>query len=85
MSTSPDTTSDARTTPLIGELTITASTGEVLTSRTDVGLAGLWAEAEVNANPELPDWSALRFAEQCEYTAEALAELRRAYGLATGE
>jgi hypothetical protein len=63
---------------LIGELSIVASTGETLTAASDVALAWLWAEAEVNANTELPAWADMSRGDQWRHVSDALAELRRA-------
>lgn len=64
---------------LIGELSITASDGTVLTAQTDVALAWQWAELEVTASPDYGDWEALSYGERCAHVGEALRELRRAF------
>jgi len=67
---------------IIGELSIVTSTGETLSASSDVALAWLWAEAEVNASPELPAWSDTARGDQWGHVSEALAALRRAYAAA---
>lgn len=64
---------------LIGELSISVSGGVVLTASSDIGLAWLWAEHEVNASADLPAWTDLPYARQCVFVADALFELRVAY------
>jgi hypothetical protein len=64
---------------IIGELSIVTSDGTVLRAASDVALAWLWAEAEVNASTELGSWESLGRREQWGHVADALAELRRAY------
>lgn len=64
---------------LIGELSIVTSDGTTLRASSDVALAWLWAEAEVNASTEHPAWSDVPRGEQWGHVSAALAELRRAY------
>jgi hypothetical protein len=59
---------------LIGDLSITMEDGTVLRDRTDVALAGKWAEHVIGTEA----WKALTFRERTAHTAEALRELRRA-------
>lgn len=59
---------------IIGDLSITLEDGAVLRSRTDIGLAGQWAEHVIGVE----EWKALSFGERTTHTAEALRELRRA-------
>lgn len=61
---------------LIGNLSITMADGTELRDRTDVGLAGKWAEHVHGAEK----WSAMTFGERSRETAEALRELRRSAG-----
>lgn len=63
---------------IIGALSIVTSTGETLTAASDVALAWLWAEFEVDANVELPPWSDTSRGAQWGHVSGALAELRRA-------
>jgi hypothetical protein len=69
---------------IIGELSIVTSDGATLTAGSDIALAWLWAEAEVNASTDHPAWSDLPRGEQWGHVSEALAELRRAYSSSQG-
>ena len=61
---------------ITGDLSITLGEGVVLTARTDVALAALWAEHE--HGPEA--WAALTLGQRSVETAAALDSLRAAYG-----
>ena len=67
-------------TAITGTLTINVGDDTVLTDTTDLGLAWQWAEHEVNANPDMPAWDGLTYAEKCQQVADALHALRVAYG-----
>lgn len=73
----------APTAPIIGDLSITASTGAELTAGTDLQLAWKWAEVEVGANFGPDAWAAMRKRDQYIHVADALAELRRAHAAAS--
>lgn len=63
-----------KTSPILGELSLTVEDGSTLTARTDVALAEQWARHTLGTG-----WDSLTYAEQVRHTSEALAELRRAY------
>jgi hypothetical protein len=64
---------------ITGDLSIVTSDGTVLRASTDIALAWLWAEAEVNASTDYSAWSDVPRGEQWGHVSAALAELRRAY------
>lgn len=61
-------------TALVGDLSITAADGTVLTDRTDVGLARQWAAHEYGP----AEWDAMTWIEQNREVGAALAGLRTA-------
>jgi hypothetical protein len=65
---------------LIGEMSIVASDGTELTASSDLGLAWKWAPIEVDAHLGAGTWFRLPYAAQVRQVADALTELRRAYG-----
>lgn len=67
---------------LVGEMSIVASTGVELTGTCDLDLAWKWAPVEIEAQLGEGTWGRLPYAAQVRSVADALAELRRAYGVA---
>lgn len=62
-----------KTSPILGELSLTVEDGATLTARTDVALAEQWARHTLGEA-----WDTLTYGEQVGHVGEALAELRRA-------
>lgn len=63
-----------KTSPILGELSLTVEDGTTLTASTDVALAEQWARHTLGEA-----WDGLTYSEQVGHVSEALAELRRTY------
>lgn len=65
---------NVKTTPLMGDLSLTVEDGTTLNARTDVALAEQWARHALGGA-----WDSLTYGEQVAHVSAALAELRRTY------
>jgi hypothetical protein len=63
-------------------VSITTEDGTELEANSDVNLARMWAEHEVNVRNGAGGWEALSFGQRCEHVSDALGELRRALAVA---